>query len=435
MAQFYPQGIHLDVVSYISQRGREYGASKRVALREELQGCSTAVLLPSPSNHGVVQLKRIVEGTKIERVDAVVADAVVVREIAACVGERVLLSETLRSRTEQSGTVGTVIAYRHESDTYDIIVCKDEGARLEANHLLHIPALCGEILKDVHASELTQRCPALTTKDIVEELIKPYLEVKRSSLCEALEAGMRQEDERGPLSGLATFLEDKGIVHPVQAATAFVSHAWKYQFEDLAVAVEAVVEGEVKASPYMWLDICTVNQVEQQQLPKDYFYSTFKQGIEQIGHTILVLQPWTDPIPLKRSWCLWEIHSTSTTGATLQVAMGASERADFQKALNTKFDGVYDLLTRIDVEKAEAWGKDDQETILQLAREADGGTSKLNGEIKEPLREWLAQAGIEAAAAEDASIDGAVRAADAAASSRTTYTRESKPTPPTTHQT
>ena len=82
----------------------------------------------------------------------------------------------------------------------------------------------------------------------------------------------------------------------------------------------------------MWLDICTVNQVEQQQLPKDYFYSTFKEGIQQIGHTILVLQPWTDPIPLKRSWCLWEIHSTSTTGATLQVAMGASERADFQKA-------------------------------------------------------------------------------------------------------
>ena len=101
MAQFYPQGIHLDVVSYISQRGRAYGASKRVALREELQGCSTAVMLASPSsgtnqpsNHSVVQLKRIVEGTKIERVDAVVADAVVVREIAACVGERVLLSET-----------------------------------------------------------------------------------------------------------------------------------------------------------------------------------------------------------------------------------------------------------------------------------------------------------------------------------------------------
>ena len=73
---------------------------------------------------------------------------------------------------------------------------------------------------------------ALTTKDVVEELIKPYLEVKRSSLCEALEAGMQKEDERGPLSGLVTFLEDKGIVHPVQAATAFVSHAWKYQFED-----------------------------------------------------------------------------------------------------------------------------------------------------------------------------------------------------------
>ena len=43
-------------------------------------------------------------------------------------------------------------------------------------------------------------------------------------------------------------------------------------------------------------------QVEQSNLPQDYFYTEFKTGIESIGSTVLVLLPWRDPIPLKRSW-------------------------------------------------------------------------------------------------------------------------------------
>ena len=46
--QFNPQGIHLEVVSYISERGSEYSQAKRVALREEVDGCTTAVVLSFP---------------------------------------------------------------------------------------------------------------------------------------------------------------------------------------------------------------------------------------------------------------------------------------------------------------------------------------------------------------------------------------------------
>ena len=35
--------------------------------------------------------------------------------------------------------------------------------------------------------------------------------------------------------------------------------------------------------PYIWLDVCTVNQVEQQQLPEDYFYTTFRQASSASG--------------------------------------------------------------------------------------------------------------------------------------------------------
>jgi hypothetical protein len=99
----------------------------------------------------------------------------------------------------------------------------------QANHLLHVATVTGETLVDVPAGELT-RCPHFTTKDAVEELLKPYLQVARSSLCEALAgAGMRDEDERGPLAGLGAWLRASGVA-AVSVSTAFVSHAWKYPF-------------------------------------------------------------------------------------------------------------------------------------------------------------------------------------------------------------
>lgn len=48
---------------------------------------------------------------------------------------------------------------------------------MQANHLLFVEALRGETLYGVLGSELT-RCTTFTTKDCVEELVKPYLEVR-----------------------------------------------------------------------------------------------------------------------------------------------------------------------------------------------------------------------------------------------------------------
>ena len=78
---------------------------------------------------------------------------------------------------------------------------------------------------------------------------------------------MPAEQEQGPLAGLRTFIINNELV-PVGTATAFVSHAWKYQFEDLAAALEAEPSLSDPAQtstrpPYLWLDTATVNQVKQ----------------------------------------------------------------------------------------------------------------------------------------------------------------------------
>lgn len=52
-----------------------------------------------------------------------------------------------------------------------------------------------------------------------------------------------------------------------------------------------------------------------------------------IGRMVLVLQPWDDPEPLKRSWCLWEIFCTLDGGAELEVALNPAQQEAFHTAL------------------------------------------------------------------------------------------------------
>lgn len=154
-------------------------------------------------------------------------------------------------------------------------------------------------------------------------------------------------------------------------ATVFDSHAWKYEFEALINALQLFQAGEETDSRqhFHWLDILTVNQdpTGQATLPQgisciilfcghahhpgfcpsmstccavkaellttfatDYFYTTFKEGIQAIGHTLLVLSPWSAPLPLRRSWCLWEILCTiQDAGVRFSVQLSEAEEKDF----------------------------------------------------------------------------------------------------------
>lgn len=64
------------------------------------------------------------------------------------------------------------------------------------------------------------------------------------------------------------------------------------------------------------------------------------QAIKRFGHTLLVLQPWNNPLPLTRSWCLWEILCTIRAKSTLEVALGAAQEAAFLAALRDRFDDI-----------------------------------------------------------------------------------------------
>ena len=69
------------------------------------------------------------------------------------------------------------------------------------------------------------------------------------------------------------------------------------------------------------------------ELPQEWWTVAFRQSVVDIKRTVLVLQPWDAPVPLTRSWCLWEIYSTLDGGAELHVLLSPAQREAFQEAL------------------------------------------------------------------------------------------------------
>ena len=68
----------------------------------------------------------------------------------------------------------------------------------------------------------------------------------------------------------------------VQPATVFVSHAWRYSFYDLVVDV---MEQHAWEHPdaYFWFDLFTNNQNALASKDFEWFQTTFRQGVREVG--------------------------------------------------------------------------------------------------------------------------------------------------------
>ena len=132
-----------------------------------------------------------------------------------------------------------------------------------------------DLLQEAQALGLT------TTTEVCNGLIKPRTEKNRCAYADTLPAGM------------------------VADATVFISHTWRY---DLADSID-VMEQHEKSHPgsVFWFDLVMNNQHGTSTRPFEWWRHTFQHSIEQIGTVVLVLAPWSSPVPLTRAWCLFEI--------------------------------------------------------------------------------------------------------------------------------
>lgn len=177
----------------------------------------------------------------------------------------------------------------------------------------------------------------------------------------------------------------------VGAATVFVSHAWRYPFAAAVSAMLALDErarAAGEAPPFFWFDLFVNNQNDTAAKPQEFWTTTFQDSIKHIGHVLLVLHPWADPIPMTRAWCLFEIQSAMHQQVRLDIALPPSERHAFHAALAQDFDAVLDMLVRVQAERAEAFLPADKEMIFARIEELPGGFVALNERVKTQLRLW-----------------------------------------------
>jgi hypothetical protein len=111
---------------------------------------------------------------------------------------------------------------------------------------------------------------------VCEKIIKPATEAKRCAYIQ---------------------IADKACVGK---ATVFVSHAWKYDINDVFTVM--LEYADTHPNTFFWFDLFCNNQHQATSHPFEWWCNTFQQNIQSIGAVLLVMAPWQDPIPLRRAW-------------------------------------------------------------------------------------------------------------------------------------
>ena len=178
------------------------------------------------------------------------------------------------------------------------------------------PRTNGNAPLGIHASvlfALARENPNATTKQVCEKYIKPRTHGQRCAYVDL----MKEQTLPG----------GKPAVAP---ASCFVSHAWMCKFDDI---VDALYQHDQKyPDTYFWFDLVCNNQHGIEAKPFEWFCTTFKESIRDIGSVLLVMTPWDDPIPLQRVWCLFKKYSTMDVQADMHIAIPSSQREAFTES-------------------------------------------------------------------------------------------------------
>ena len=187
----------------------------------------------------------------------------------------------------------------------------------------------------------------LTTTDVCNNFVKPACEALKASYCD--------------------YLSQTQIKHscPVGKATVFISHAWKYVFLDVVEALQYHFRDDPDV--IVWFDLFSNNQHQAVSLDFDWWCNTFKSAIEEFGHTVMIMAPWNDPIPLTRGWCLFELYCTAITNSRFEIAMSSTHRDKFFEDMIRDTTGeINRMLATIDAKKSECFKEEDKKRIFEV---------------------------------------------------------------------
>eukprot|EP01038_Epipyxis_sp_PR26KG_P014216 gene14216-19075_t len=172
-------------------------------------------------------------------------------------------------------------------------------------------------------------------------------------------------------------------------STIFVSFAYSNNFIELVEALNLFLSSHSdqfpKDSTYLWFDLFVNDQWHALEKNFEWWATTFKEAVVEIGNTVCVLSPWNKPVLLERAWCLYEISCSNN----LFIALSKLQWIDFKNTLLEDNRSIMSSLSKIDLENSSCFISDEKESIFREVREHDGGFSGFNNKVVSLLRNWV----------------------------------------------
>lgn len=174
-------------------------------------------------------------------------------------------------------------------------------------------------------------------------------------------------------------------------ANVFVSHVWNYNFIEFIQTIHDWILTNNNTDYFFWIDVfCLPQQMNSITKPFQWWNVSFRQSIIDIGFTLIVFLPWSSPIYIKRSWCLYEFFITVDSSITYEIILPLQQKIDFIQSLGSKnfIENIFTSIFYIDIKNATSCYQIDTDNILQLV-ESSIGFNKLNQILLDELKKWI----------------------------------------------
>ncbi|KAG9408771.1 Kinesin light chain 3 [Aphanomyces cochlioides] len=215
----------------------------------------------------------------------------------------------------------------------------------------------------------------LTTENVCDRFILPYTESTKLSLVDHVS----QEPD------------GQQYVQPTQW---FVSHAWSYRFLDVLDALDNFVEeNNLDQRVAFWFCAFNNNQhdIKGQIRSFEFWLSGFQAALTSSRQIVMVLSPWTNPVTLTRTWCVYEVYMSIVLNARFEIAMGKTQKTEFlhdMKAGDDQTEVILQAIATINTQESKTTIQSDRDHIFNLIVD-QVGFAKLDQMVLHILLDWM----------------------------------------------
>jgi hypothetical protein len=121
-----------------------------------------------------------------------------------------------------------------------------------------------------------------------------------------------------------------------EKANVFLSFAYTNNFCELVDALENHLQ-TTNSNTFFWFDVFVNNQWVAAEKSFEWWATTFRTAVCDIGETLLFLEPWDNPVMLTRAWCLYEISCSKNIFQKRAIELNLERRR------NNPNSGIYYL--------------------------------------------------------------------------------------------